>query len=138
MSGVALWYLSDQKLQAACRARDILTDESAEHARLKDHVTSMDGGLEAKIQEGFVSPFPFTALSSQRPVSHIPSTTSLQCNVVVPLHIYMHPTPLLLSVSRSSSFIHTPISLPCTHYTACAHYTTSQTKPNKTNHLSPS
>jgi hypothetical protein len=36
----------------------------AEHARLKDHVTSMDGGLEAKIQEGFVFPsfflFPFT------------------------------------------------------------------------------
>jgi hypothetical protein len=28
----------------------------AEHARLKDHVASMTGGLEAKINEGFVSP----------------------------------------------------------------------------------
>ena len=25
-----------------------------EHARLKDHVASMSGGLEAKINEGFV------------------------------------------------------------------------------------
>ena len=35
---------------------------STEHARLKDHVASMTGGLEAKINEGFVlprfSPFP--------------------------------------------------------------------------------
>lgn len=29
---------------------------SLEHARLKDHVASMNGGLEAKIHEGFVHP----------------------------------------------------------------------------------
>jgi hypothetical protein len=27
-----------------------------EHARLKDHIATMDGGLEAKIHEGFVTP----------------------------------------------------------------------------------
>lgn len=29
---------------------------STEHARLKDHIASMTGGLEAKINEGFVFP----------------------------------------------------------------------------------
>ena len=32
----------------------MLTEYDIEHARLKDHVSSMEGGLEAKINEGFV------------------------------------------------------------------------------------
>jgi hypothetical protein len=31
-----------------------LLTNAAEHARLKDHVAGMDGGLEAKIHEGYV------------------------------------------------------------------------------------
>jgi len=80
MNGVALWYLSHQMQQAACRAR-ILANESPppEHARLKDHVASMDGGLEAKIQEGFVSPFPYRPLFLYQP-PHLPPrlSTALQ------------------------------------------------------------
>jgi hypothetical protein len=35
----------------------LLTPDSTEHARLKDHVASMSGGLEAKVHEGGMSNF---------------------------------------------------------------------------------
>lgn len=40
---------------AAGNAVGIWLTCGTEHARLKEHVTSMTGGLEAKIQEGYVS-----------------------------------------------------------------------------------
>jgi hypothetical protein len=56
----------------------------AEHARLKEHVTSMTGGLEAKINEGFVillpPPFlPFSRLdSTSLPRSSMPHVCQIQ------------------------------------------------------------
>lgn len=59
-----LWDMSDNILQAACNT-NIGANQSflIEHARLKDHVSTMNGGLEAKIQEGFVTPFPYHKLN---------------------------------------------------------------------------
>lgn len=52
---VKLSYPTDRFLQAASPFTESPTDElCTEHARLKDHVASMTGGLEAKINEGFV------------------------------------------------------------------------------------
>lgn len=34
--------------------QQVLLTKVTEHARLKDHVAGMDGGLEAKIHEGYV------------------------------------------------------------------------------------
>jgi len=41
--------------EAALPYTELLTDKlQIEHARLKDHVANMTGGLEAKINEGYV------------------------------------------------------------------------------------
>jgi hypothetical protein len=39
---------------ARCTEEPLLTSYVVEHARLKEHVATMEGGLEAKINEGYV------------------------------------------------------------------------------------
>lgn len=57
MGWLYMWYMRDQILQAASDTAGLgMLTISLEHARLKDHVASMNGGLEAKIHEGFVLP----------------------------------------------------------------------------------
>jgi hypothetical protein len=66
----------------------------AEHARLKDHVASMDGGLETKIQEGFVFPLPhhpFFATFHISPItSHHVSDAMQRRSSTLQVHVHMH------------------------------------------------
>lgn len=55
VSGVVVPEVSDPAGGVLCRLEGALSLTSvgyAEHARLKEHVSSMNGGLEAKIHEG--------------------------------------------------------------------------------------
>lgn len=47
----------------------LTNDLAAEHARLKDHVASMNGGLEAKINEGSVLRSPLFPASDLPPLN---------------------------------------------------------------------
>jgi hypothetical protein len=71
--------------------REVYADISLEHARLKDHIATMDGGLEAKIHEGLVDLVLCWVASISHPPPHFLYTVSRSLHM--PAHLsYRHIT----------------------------------------------